>query len=479
MASSRWPLLSSLILLASVADGERIVMRPVNDEPGQGSLGEAMKYLAEVDDDTANSDSLMEVNESESMPQGGWWSFFCLTKALPQYRFFHKYRFLVPHHALGQGAYGTVWRGVEIAGEHRKLAVKQEMLRSPLCMTCRSRSQLDMEYELQRSVSNVPFVLPVLNATYQWSSDSVEEYYYLAFPLAKGVAGAFDLRQYMAMYTRSRLSMEEIQLILAQLAIAVRGIHMAGVMHKDLKLENVLIDGVLKPDLVKQWDRHADNVTGVPKVSVADFGIAEKFRLPTSRSEAYGDGSVAHAGGTTGYMAPEVIEAIGAKKMGRSRTKPIKSSADWFSYAVVACSIVLNDPANIWDSPCNFHKATSDSKIRFKVLLVGDLMRQLYNNQLFVQRFLEWLSAHLLRYSPEERFSSFNMQDTLLPYSNQFWKHDFWKLKMNDLGEGTLIDFRTLAAAGEGSKAVSDVATETQAGAGDGGWSALDGMSRV
>ena len=85
---------------------------------------------------------------------------------------------------------------------------------------------------------------------------------------------------------KGRLSEQETRRIFGQLCLAVNHLHEKGIVHRDLKLENVLLDERCR-------------------VKLGDFGFAREFDRGTYL-ETYC--------GTTGYAAPEMLE--GKKYLG-------------------------------------------------------------------------------------------------------------------------------------------------------------------
>jgi len=85
-----------------------------------------------------------------------------------------------------------------------------------------------------------------------------------------------------------RLNREEALTVLAQVAAALAAVHAAGVVHRDVKPENVLIQ--------RQGGAH----NSAPHAMLTDFGLAKFLDGP-----AFTSASVLH--GTPAYLAPEVV----------------------------------------------------------------------------------------------------------------------------------------------------------------------------
>lgn len=109
---------------------------------------------------------------------------------------------------------------------------------------------------------------------------SIGEICYLAMEYAKHA----DLRKYMASIGQ-KLSVDLCEKFLTQVADGLDYIHRTGIIHRDIKPDNLLI-------------------TADKQIRIADFGVAF---LPGDQSEA---GELKNAVGTMDYMAPEVLEGI-------------------------------------------------------------------------------------------------------------------------------------------------------------------------
>ncbi|MDI3407812.1 serine/threonine-protein kinase [Streptomyces cavernicola] len=168
---------------------------------------------------------------------------------------------------LGSGGMGQVFLARSTAG--RTVAVK--LVREELAEQEEFRSRFRQEVDTARQVAG-PWTAPVLDADTEadrpWLATG-----YVAGPSLHAVVA----REHGPLPERS------VRILTAGLAHALREIHAAGVVHRDLKLSNVLltIDG--------------------PRV--IDFGIARALETVT-------DGGLTRAGalvGSPGFMAPEQV----------------------------------------------------------------------------------------------------------------------------------------------------------------------------
>jgi serine/threonine-protein kinase len=128
---------------------------------------------------------------------------------------------------------------------------------------------------------------------------------FIAMELLRGEDLAQTLRR------RRRLSLEEMLRLIQQVAAGLDVAHAAGVVHRDLKPQNIFLHGALGGDLV--W-------------KVLDFGVS---RLGSTA----GTLTQGQAIGTPGYMAPE-----------QARGRPVDRRADVFALAVIAYRALTGRP---------------------------------------------------------------------------------------------------------------------------------------
>jgi eukaryotic-like serine/threonine-protein kinase len=170
---------------------------------------------------------------------------------------------------LGQGGMATVYLAEDLRHQ-RKVALK--LLRPELAATlgpARFLREIQIAAQLQH-----PHILPLLD------SGEADGFLYYVMPYVDGES----LRTRLA--RRGELSVAEAARVLRDIADALSYAHQRGVVHRDIKPDNVLLSG-----------RHA---------LVTDFGVAKAL------SEATGKHALTTAGvalGTPTYMAPEQATA--------------------------------------------------------------------------------------------------------------------------------------------------------------------------
>jgi serine/threonine protein kinase/Tfp pilus assembly protein PilF len=210
---------------------------------------------------------------------------------------------------LGKGGMGEVFLGEDTRQHGRKVALK---VLPPELTKDESRLRRFKQEARDILTLNHPNILTIFEIG---ETDST---YYIATEYIEGET----LRQYLA---NNALRVDEALGIAIQVAMALEAAHAAGIVHRDVKPENIM----LRPDRFVR-DRF---------VKVLDFGLAkltepdspandpEALTIPISNTNP---GAVM---GTTGYMSPE-----------QAQGETIDARTDIFSLAVVLYEMVAGHP---------------------------------------------------------------------------------------------------------------------------------------
>ncbi len=170
---------------------------------------------------------------------------------------------------LGRGGMATVYLAEDLK-HHRKVAIK--VLRPELAATLgpeRFLREIEVAAQLQH-----PHILPLHD------SGQVDGILFYVMPYVEGQS----LRERLV--KEGELPVGEVVRILREVVDALSAAHARGVIHRDVKPENILLGG-----------RHA---------LVADFGLAKALSEATGRQELTSSGMTL---GTPAYMAPEQVVA--------------------------------------------------------------------------------------------------------------------------------------------------------------------------
>ncbi|CAH0564536.1 unnamed protein product [Brassicogethes aeneus] len=189
---------------------------------------------------------------------------------------------------IRQGAFGKVYK-VNDKEQDKIFALK--VLSKSKVIKDNSVQQVKDEVQIQRVCGHHPFIV---NCPLHWQS---RKRLYIVSDFVKG-GELYDLLKAYVTFP-----IELVKLYVAQIALAIDFLHNAGVIYRDLKPENVLLDGDGNAQLI-------------------DFGLSKWLK--------YGNATKTLCG-TLKYMAPEVLTL-----------KPYGHAVDWWSLGVLACLMLTN-----------------------------------------------------------------------------------------------------------------------------------------
>lgn len=219
-----------------------------------------------------------------------------LRQALDGVTFGGTYRVL---HEIGAGGGGGVFRGEDL-GLRRPVAIK--VLRP-------EQSQNEVLVERFRAEAATLAALRHPNLVQVYAFGLEDGHAYFVMELVEGES-LFDAVT-RSRKERRRIPIERIRMVLSQISSALRTLHHAGIIHRDVKPANVLIDPFRD------------------RAVLVDVGIASRH------------GQRANLAGTPGYMAPEA-----------ATSSDLNESADVYGFAVTLYELLtLELPWPVDDDP--------------------------------------------------------------------------------------------------------------------------------
>ena len=174
---------------------------------------------------------------------------------------------------LGKGAFGKVNLGLHVL-TGRLVAIKS--INKSKLLSEHQKSKIKLETSIMKTVSKCDYVVKLF--------ETFETNKHICIVMEYICAG--NLLSYIR--KRSKLNEHHAKIIFKQIALGLHHIHSNGIVHRDIKLDNILID--------------LNNI-----VKICDFGVSKQVNANTIMKEQCG---------TPAYMAPELIKGKGYEGYG-------------------------------------------------------------------------------------------------------------------------------------------------------------------
>jgi hypothetical protein len=197
---------------------------------------------------------------------------------------------------IGRGGMGVVYRARD-ERLHRRVAIK--VLPPELAFQEEIRARFTREAQTAARLSH-PHVVPI----YDVGSEGDLVYFIMGYVDGESLGGRIK--------RRGQLPPEEVRRIMKETADALSAAHALSIIHRDIKPDNILLDGTRG------------------RVMVTDFGIAKALQGGSGATLT----SAGVAIGTPSYMSPE--QAAGEKE--------IDGRSDLYSLGIVAYQMCLGQP---------------------------------------------------------------------------------------------------------------------------------------
>ncbi|XP_028409650.1 ribosomal protein S6 kinase alpha-5-like isoform X2 [Dendronephthya gigantea] len=191
---------------------------------------------------------------------------------------------------LGTGAYGKVYLVKKKDGFYKgKLFAMKVLKKATIVQKAKTTEHTMTERQVLESVRSCPFLV-----TLHWAFQT-ESKLHLVMDYINGG------ELFTHLYKRDKFSEDEARIYIAEIVIAIEHLHKLGIIYRDIKLENILLDSK-------------------GHVVLTDFGLSKDFSPSDEIKRTYS------FCGTIEYMAPELVNGNG-----NGHDKAV----DWWSLGVL------------------------------------------------------------------------------------------------------------------------------------------------
>lgn len=172
---------------------------------------------------------------------------------------------------LGTGAYGKVFLVKKKEGFHKgRLFAMKVLKKATIVQKAKTTEHTMTERQVLEAVRSCPFLV-----TLHWAFQTESKLHLVMDYISGG-------ELFTHLYQRDKFSEDEARIYIAEIIIAIEHLHKLGIIYRDIKLENILLDA----------QGH---------VVLTDFGLSKDFDSGDVDKRTYS------FCGTIEYMAPEVV----------------------------------------------------------------------------------------------------------------------------------------------------------------------------
>ncbi|XP_062540823.1 ribosomal protein S6 kinase alpha-5 [Armigeres subalbatus] len=215
---------------------------------------------------------------------------------------------------LGTGAYGKVFLVRKIGGvDNDKLYAMKVLKKATICQKKKTAEHTKTERQVLESIKRSPFLVTM---HYAFQTDSKLHI------ILDYVSGG---ELFTHLYNKEHFTEDEVRIYIAEIIVALEQLHKLGIIYRDIKLENILIDS----------EGH---------IVLTDFGLSRELVYENERAHSFC--------GTIEYMAPEIV---------KSNQNGHDASVDWWSVGVLTFELLTGS------SPFSSEEPATQTEISKKI----------------------------------------------------------------------------------------------------------------
>lgn len=240
---------------------------------------------------------------------------------------------------LGTGAYGKVFLVRKIGGsDGGKLYALKQLKKASIVQKTKTTEHTITERQVLESIRDSPFLVTL---HYAFQTDAKLN---LILDFVNGG------EMFTHLYQREHFNESEVRIYVGEIVLALETLHSLGIIYRDIKLENILLDS----------DGH---------IVLTDFGLSKEFLATDENQRTYS------FCGTIEYMAPEVVKGSSGHDF----------AVDWWSLGVLTYELLTGASPFTVDGEKN-----SQSEVSKRILKNNPPYPETFSSEVrdFIQRLL-------------------------------------------------------------------------------------------